>query len=93
MSHMGLAHMYCAISLQLIDPLKFPLLQEVGPLLPLVAALACAAAVGASCATFRRLRGAASQDSVGSGGGPPSSTLHVPPSPYLTPPPSASALP
>ena len=67
-------------------PLRSPLLQAVGPLLPLVAALACAAAVGASCATFRRLRGAASQDSVGSGGGPPSSTLHVPPSPYLTPP-------
>ena len=72
---------------------RFPLLLAVGPLLPLVAALACAAAVGASCATFRRLRVAASQDSVGTGGGPPSSTLHVPPSPYLTPPPSASALP
>ena len=71
---------------QLMDKtlVRFPLLLAVGPLLPLVAALACAAAVGASCATFRRLRVAASQDSVGTGGGPPSSTLHVPPSPYLT---------
>ena len=63
---------------------------EVPPLLALVVGW-----LGPCCLELLRRRcwrglrnlhsgGAASQDSVGSGGGPRSSTLHVPPSPHLT---------
>ena len=73
-------HLYNAKTLQAVP--RFP-----------VACLGCW--LGPCCLELLRRRcwrglrnlhsgGAASQDSVGSGGGPRSSTLHVPPSPHLT---------
>ena len=83
---------------QVAHNLSFPPVQrqvvaaspEVPPLLALVvgwAPVASRSLLRRRC--WRGLRnlhsgGAASQDSVGSGGGPRSSTLHVPPSPHLT---------